>query len=94
MAEIIWTLRARQDLKEIVEYISQDSRAYAESFALRIRQGVMKLEAFPNSGPVLPEDPGRLTRQIVVGNYRVLYRVAGERCVILSLVHAARDLGI
>jgi plasmid stabilization system protein ParE len=31
MAQVVWTERARQDLKEIVEYISRDSKASTTS---------------------------------------------------------------
>ena len=31
MGELVWTERARQDLKEIIEYISRDSKAYAQT---------------------------------------------------------------
>jgi plasmid stabilization system protein ParE len=44
MAEIVWTARARQDLKEIVDYISRDSKAYAQSFGLLIREKTERLQ--------------------------------------------------
>jgi len=56
MGQIAWSDRAIQDLKEIVEYISRDSKAYAQSFALQIREKVDRLGTFPESGPVVPED--------------------------------------
>jgi hypothetical protein len=38
MAGIVWNERARQDLKDIVDSISRDSKAYAQSFALNLRR--------------------------------------------------------
>ena len=93
MAEIVWTERARQDLKEIVETISRDSKAYAASFALNIREKVERLEAFPESGPLIPEDRNALIRQITVGNYRILYRHLESRVLVVTVVHGARNLG-
>ena len=72
MAEIVWTQRARLDLKEIVDYISRDSKAYAQSFGLQIREKIDRLATFPESGPLIPEDRSGVIRQITVGNYRVL----------------------
>ena len=92
MAQIAWTERARQDLKEIVEYISRDSKAYAQSFALQIREKVDRLGAFPESGTVIPEDRSGSIRQIVVGNYRVLYRHFKGDVFIFTVVHGARDI--
>ena len=90
MGEIVWTERARQDLQEIAEYIARDSKAYAQSFALRLRQGVQRLRDFPESGPIIPEDPQGAVRQVVVGNYRVMYRLTDKGVVILTVVHGAR----
>ena len=93
MAQVVWTEQARQDLKDIVEYIARDSRAYAQSFALQIGEKVGGLERFPESGPVIPEDRTRRTRQITIGNYRILYRHSESEVQILAIVHGARYLG-
>lgn len=92
MAQIVWTERARQDLKEIVEYISRDSKAYAQSFALQIHDKVERLDAFPESGPVIPEDRSGLIRQVMAGNYRVLYHTSKTEVFILTIVHGARNI--
>lgn len=92
MAEIVWTHRAQQDLKEIVEYIARDSKAYAQSFGLRLRSSVDRLSEFPESGRVIPEDPECGVREVIVQNYRVLYRIVRKRVVILTVVHGARLL--
>lgn len=90
MGQVIWTAHARQDLKEVVEHIAHDSRAYAESFGLRILEKVGRLEQFPESGPIIPEVPEGKVRHIVVGNYRVLYRKVDEGVAVLAVVHGAR----
>ncbi len=92
MAQIVWSERAREDLKEIVEYISRDSRAYAQSFALQIREKIDRLGTFPESGPVIPEDRSGSIRQITVGNYRVLYRHSQADVFIVTVVHGARNI--
>jgi len=48
MGQIAWSDRAIQDLREIVEYISRDSKAYAQSFALQIREKMTGSEPFPS----------------------------------------------
>jgi toxin ParE1/3/4 len=92
MAQIAWSNRAIEDLREIVEYISRDSKAYAQSFALQIREKVDRLGTFPESGPVIPEDRSGSIRQITVGNYRVLYRHSKADVIIVTIVHGARDI--
>ena len=93
MAQIVWTQGARQDLQEVVEYISRDSKAYARSFALHITEKIGRLNAFPESGPLIPEDSEGSLRHVVVGNYRVLYRASASAVFILAILHGARDLG-
>lgn len=93
MGEIAWTERARRDLQEIVEYISRDTKAYAQSFALRLRKRIDRLTSFPESGRLIPEDPACGIREVIVENYRVLYRVVEGRVVILTVVHGARNIG-
>jgi len=92
MGQITWSNRAIQDLKEIVEYISRDSKAYAQSFALQIREKVERLGTYPESGPAIPEDRSGSIRQINVGNYRVLYRHSKADVFIVTVVHGARNI--
>jgi addiction module RelE/StbE family toxin len=92
MAEIVWTTRAKGDLKEIVEYIARDSPAYAKSFALRLTRKIELLARLPRSGHVIPEDPSSGARELIVGSYRVIYRPSDDRIVIITGVHGARQI--
>ncbi len=76
-----------------MEYISRDSKAYAQSFALQIREKLDRLGTFPESGPLLAEDRSGSIRQITVGNYRVLYRHSKSDVFIVTVVHGARNIG-
>jgi len=38
MAEIEWSLKAQNDLNEIIDYIAQDSLEYALSFYEQVRE--------------------------------------------------------
>jgi addiction module RelE/StbE family toxin len=92
MMTIRWTESARADLRAIHAYIARDSRVYAKRMMERLRKSVGRLRRFPGSGTVVPEWDRPELREIVVGNYRVIYRLK-ERCVeILTVIHAARHL--
>jgi len=54
MAKVIWTEPALADLQEIIEYIANDSPAYAERVGTRVVQAPRRLEHFPASGRVVP----------------------------------------
>lgn len=91
MAQIIWTATARENLRGIVQYIAADSPMYARSFALRLRRGVSRLAKFPESGRRVSEDRSETYREVIVGNYRVVYRIAEDRVIIVTVLHGARD---
>ena len=92
MARIVWSLVARDDLKRIVSYIRADAPAYARSFALRLKERVTHLETFPESGRSVPEDPTRTYRELIFGNYRVIYRHSESTVTIVTVIHGARIL--
>ncbi|MEK6713239.1 MAG: type II toxin-antitoxin system RelE/ParE family toxin [Nitrospirota bacterium] len=90
MTKIVWTDPAVQDLASIHSYITRDSNVYADALLLEIFHFVEKLEQFPRSGRVVPELNDGNTREIIVGNYRVIYDIAHLRVRILAVLHGAR----
>ena len=92
MARIVWSRVARDDLGAIVSYIRADSPGYARSFGLRVRQRVTRLEAFPESGRLVPEDPTNTYRELILGNYRVIYRYERDTVTIVTIIHGMRTL--
>lgn len=48
-----------------------------------------RLALFPESGRILPEFPDLSYREVIVGNYRVVYRQDGATVWILAVVHGA-----
>ena len=92
MARIVWSSVARDDLKALVSFIKADSPGYARTFGLHIQQRVEQLRHFPESGRKLPEDKTGIYRELIVGNYRVVYRVDGETVTVVTLIHGARLL--
>ena len=53
--EIFWSNRARTDLEEIINYISQDSPMAARNFATKIIETTSVLQQFPTVGRIVPE---------------------------------------
>lgn len=94
MAEIVWTPQSLDDLRRLLEYISVDSPITARRFAQRIVERVEQLTTHPLSGSVIPEDDEEVYRQLVQGKYRLIYRVDGDRVIIIADHHAARLLQI
>jgi toxin ParE1/3/4 len=79
-------------VEDIVAYIAKDSQKYAIKMSERIFHAVERLELFPESGWVIPEFGIDRYREIVVSQYRILYRFDGTDVFITAVVHGARDL--
>lgn len=93
MASVTWTKQALFDVDNIAEYIAQDSKYYAKIFVEKIFTSITRLEVFPESGRVVPELNNLSIREIILGNYRIIYRVNSEFVEILTVYHSARLLG-
>jgi addiction module RelE/StbE family toxin len=94
MAELIWTERATTDLEDIYDFIAKDSHFYAKSQVEQIVNSVERLHLFPESGRLLPEFPYLPQREVIVGNYRVIYRFdsSNEEVKIITVLHGSRLL--
>jgi toxin ParE1/3/4 len=90
LAEVRWAQRALDDLREIHGFIARDSPRAAEALVERIFAASEQLAAFPLSGRLVPEFPGSGYRELLVGNYRVQYRVADAAIWIVTVVHGMR----
>ena len=92
MVKLIWTEIAIEDLRLIHEYISKDSKLYADRFIEKIINRVDQLEHFPKSGRVVPEFDSSDIREIIEGNYRIIYKVTSSQVAIIRIHHSARQL--
>ena len=94
MAELIWSEEAVSDIEGIYDYIARDSSLYAKYQVESICNSVERLCQFPESGRRLPEFPHLTHREVIVGNYRVIYRYDTNRneVKVVSVVHGSRLL--
>ncbi len=90
--KVVWTLRSREDLRAISIFIARDNPAAALQLGDVIFQRMDSLRSFPELGRVVPERGEPNIREIVVGNYRVVYRFRREQKTveILRVWHGAR----
>ena len=92
MAEVRWTAQAADDLESIAEFIARDSPQYARLFVLDVLQAVERLAPFPMIGRTVPELSDPMIREVLLGAYRIVYRVREELVEILTVYHGARLL--
>ncbi|OAQ40525.1 plasmid stabilization protein [Pedobacter psychrophilus] len=92
MVKIIWTDLASKDLKSIHNYIAQDSKFYASRYIQKLISRVDQLEKFPSSGKIVPEFNDENIRELIEGNYRLVYKINSDYIGILRIHHSARIL--
>ena len=93
MVRINRTFQAKNDLKEIAKYISKDSEKYAKLQILRIKQRTKILKFQIYSGKIVTEINQQNIREVIEGNFRIIYKIVNENKVdILTVHHSARDL--
>lgn len=90
---IVWSARAVRDLHQIADYIRQHRPEAARRVREDIRGATRRLGRFPLSGRSLPEWPDAPFRELIVGNYRVIYEPRPEQVEIVAVIHGSRDLG-
>ena len=90
--KLIWTDPSIEDLRAVRDYIGRDSDYYAADLVEQVVLSVERLLRFPKLGRVVPEAQDENIRELVHQNYRIIYRIAGERIEILTIVHGSRDL--
>ena len=95
MVRINWTRSAVEDLKSISDYISKDSVRYAKIQVFRLKSRTQVLKANPHVGRTVPEFVNERYRELIEGNYRIIYKVVDKKRIdILAIHHVARDLAV
>ncbi len=86
-----WSYAARADLLEALEHIADESPQAASGLLEEVEATAASLGAFPERGTRVPEVVGADLRQVLVGRYRLVYRVESGAVGIARLIHGARD---
>lgn len=90
MEEIVWSARASKDVHTIYQYIAMDSKFHANKWLDKIRGRINLLPEQPYMGRVIPEKSDPNLRELIDGNYRIMYRVSKKQIVIYRIMHASR----
>lgn len=88
--QVVFSIRSREDLRRIVEFIAQDDPAAAERFGLALIAQAESFANAPHIGVPMPERPG--TRFFPFGSYLIIYRAdaARQTVKVLRFWHGAR----
>jgi toxin ParE1/3/4 len=89
---ITWSPLALERVVEIVDWVAADRPGAARRLAEGIFQAVERLRDFPDSGRQVPEFDRPQLQEVFYGQYRVIYRVAGDEVSVLTVRHSLQSL--
>lgn len=92
--KIIWSPLAIDRASEIAEYIAQDKPSAAEKWINTVFSKVGQLKSSPEIGRVVPEIRNDKFRELIYGNYRIIYRIEKTQISILTIRHGKQILPI
>ena len=90
MTEIRWTDQAVEDLKSIRAFIERDSLRYGRLVAERLFEATSQIETFPHSGRIGPELGRENVRELVLGEYRLVYHLRADVAVVMTVFRSSR----
>jgi len=92
--QLIWSPSAQLDLKNIADFIAEDSPLAARRFIESLFQVVDRIADFPDSGRMVPEFGDPTIREVIRRPCRIVYRVDREKRAveIVRVWHTARGL--
>src|SRR5437667_12339965 len=92
--KLVWSPLAVERVLEAKAYIASNNPKAADKWASGLVNAVSKLKRHPKLGRVVPEVGLEEYRQIIYGNYRVVYRISADTIFILTVRHFRRLLDL
>ncbi len=90
---IVWSEPAKTDIYRIADYIAQDAPINAKRFIEKLKAHVDDIAIFPRKHRVVPEYRNENIREVLVGDYRIIFQIIDVDIIsIQAVVHGSRDL--
>ncbi len=90
--KVLWTENAIQDLLGIKAYIAQDSMTRAEKWLTELYDAAESLSQLSGRGRIVPEFDQKNLRELLIENYRLVYRVKAATVEIITVFEGHRQL--
>jgi plasmid stabilization system protein ParE len=90
--EIILTDRFLGRVEEFSDYIALDDITTAIKWAREIFDRCEQLRSHPESGRIVPEFGRPEIRELIHGNYRLIYEVKTKQIDMLTIWHTSQEL--
>jgi len=92
--EIEWSPLAIERVLEIAEYIALDKPDVAMQWASDIFDSTDKLREHPRLGRIVPEIQEDEYRELIEGNYRIIYLIGTSKISVLTVRHGKQLLSV
>jgi toxin ParE1/3/4 len=95
--KLVWSPLALERVTEIALYFAEErpgvaDPGVAEPWVEEIFAAVERLESFPLSGRMVPEANRQDLREVIHGDFRIIYRVEEHQLSVLTVRHARQQL--
>jgi plasmid stabilization system protein ParE len=87
-----YSARAARELRAIHAYIARDDARAADRWIDKLLAAAELAAVNPRAGRVVPEWDDEAIREVFVRTYRVIYRVAGRRLFVLTVLEGRKRL--
>lgn len=92
MAKIIWSKLALADIVHIHDFIAKDAPVYAEKTIHDFFTHIEILNNFPEAGREVPKYSRKDIRELIIGNYRIFYRIRKSHISVIRVHHSAKQI--
>lgn len=90
--KVHWTARAEARLDAICRHLAADSPIAGKRLERQLLLRSRQIASFPHSGRTVPEFEHPDVRELIEGNYRLIYRLQPDRVDVLTVMHCAQLL--
>ena len=91
---VVWSPLALERVSEIALYIARDDPDAADRWVVSLFERVEQVQDFARSGRRVPEIGRVDIRELLYGNYRIIYRIESKRIAILTVRHGSQLLPV
>ena len=90
MTKIIWSKRASNDNRRIVNYLSDYDLKLAKIFVRTFEKSLENLKVFPKMGRMVLERDDPEIKEIILKKYWIIYTIFETDIMILTIFHSSR----
>lgn len=84
--KVVWSMSAADAFESAVRYIAADHPGTAARWAAGLLDATHRLGQFPRSGRRVPELARDRYREVLYGEFRIIYRIDPDKVSILTVL--------